>query len=127
MRAFIIALATLAPLTAGCGVVAPFVDRPEIALAAPMPGALEPVHAAAVAQDQAVFWVSSNGCTAKADLTPVVRQAGDQSVITLRRLREDRCARPAAEGVEMRWTFQEMGLPSGARVSIDNPYQMPAA
>lgn len=92
-----------------------------------MPGALEPVHAAAVAQDQAVFWVSSNGCTNKGDLTPVVRRAGDQSVITLRRLREDRCQHPVADGVEVRWTFQEMGLPAGARVSIDNPYQMPSA
>ena len=92
-----------------------------------MPGALEPVHAAAVAQDQAVFWVSSNGCTNKGALTPVVRRAGDQSVITLRRLREDRCQHPVADGVEVRWTFQEMGLPAGARVSIDNPYQMPSA
>jgi hypothetical protein len=89
------------------------------------PGQIEPVHAAAIVQDQAVFWVSSNGCTQKADLTPVVRRAGDASVITLRRLREDHCLQPRAEGVEMRWSFQEMGLAPGSRVSVENPYQLP--
>jgi len=89
------------------------------------PGQIEPVHAAAIVQDQAVFWVSSNGCTQKSDLTPVVRRAGDASVITLRRLREDRCLEPRDEGVEMRWSFQEMGLEPGSRVSVENPYQLP--
>lgn len=92
-----------------------------------LPGQIEPVHAAAIAQDEAVFWVSSNGCTAKSDLTPVVRRGGEGAVISLRRIKEDMCRDPKPEGVEVRWTFQEMGLPSGARVSINNPYQMPAA
>lgn len=91
------------------------------------PGQIEPVHAVAIAQDQAVFWVSSNGCTQKSDLTPVVRRARDASVITLRRIREDRCLEPVAQGVEMRWSFQEMGLAPGARVSVENPYQLPGA
>lgn len=91
-----------------------------------LPGAIEPVHAAAIAQDQAVFWVSSNGCTAKADLTPVVRESGEGPIITLRRLKEDRCRNLQPEGVEMRWSFEEMGLTPGARVSVDNPYQLPS-
>ncbi len=93
---------------------------------ASLPGSVEPIHSAAIAQDQAVFWVSSNGCTAKADLTPVVRRASEGSTITLRRIKEDRCDRPVAEGVEVRWTFEEMGLQPGARVSVENPYQMPS-
>jgi hypothetical protein len=88
-------------------------------------GQIEPIHAAAIAQDQAVFWVSSNGCTRKADLNTVVRRSGDASVITLRRLKEDRCEASRPEGVEMRWSFRELGLASGARVSVENPYQMP--
>ncbi|MBX9460718.1 MAG: hypothetical protein KL785_06210 [Brevundimonas sp.] len=91
------------------------------------PGQIEPVHAAAIVQDQAVFWVSSNGCTEKSDLLPVVRRQGDGSVITLRRLKEDRCLEPLAQGVEMRWTFQEMGLAPGSRVSVENPYQLSRA
>ena len=94
--------------------------------AVPLPGQIEPVHAAAIAQDQAVFWVSSNGCTAKEDLTPVVRSSDEGPIITLRRIKEDRCSESRPEGVEVRWSFQEMGLAPGARVSVENPYQMPA-
>jgi len=119
MRALMIAM-TLAPLMGGCALFQPAPLQEAV-----LPGSMEPIHAAAVSQDQAVFWVSSNGCTAKADLTPVVRAVSDGSTITLRRIREDRCTHPVAEGVEMRWTFQEMGLRPGARVSIENPYQMP--
>ena len=92
-----------------------------------MPGQLEPIHAAAFTRDTAVFWVSSNGCTRKADLNPTVRTDGDGSVITLRRVKEDRCRNVRPEGVELRWSFQELGLPSGARVSVENPYQLPAS
>ncbi len=94
---------------------------------APLPGELETVHAAAILRDEAVFWVASNGCTTKAHLTPVVRADGNRSVITLRRIRADDCRDPAPQGVEVRWTFEELGLPAGARVSVDNPYQMTAA
>lgn len=95
--------------------------------AAPLPGEIEPVHAVAIAQDQAVFWVSSNGCTAKEDLTPVVRASDDGPIITLRRIKQDRCRESRPQGVEVRWSFQEMGLAPGSRVSVENPYQMPPA
>lgn len=117
-------LAALAPVVASCALVDHF-RRDEPTALADAPGQIEPVHAAAIVQDQAVFWVSSNGCTEKADLIPVVRQEGGASVITLRRLKQDRCLEPVAQGVEMRWTFQEMGLAPGARVSVENPYQLP--
>ncbi|HZW15334.1 MAG TPA: hypothetical protein VFF66_03660 [Brevundimonas sp.] len=117
------ALAAAAALP-GCALVDRFTGQ-EPTVVAEAPGQIEPVHAAAIVQDQAVFWVSSNGCTQKADLTPVVRRAGDASVITLRRIKEDRCQNPRAQGVEMRWSFQEMGLAPGSRVSVENPYQMP--
>ena len=114
----------LAATLPGCALVDRFIGG-EPTVVAEAPGQIEPVHAAAIVQDQAVFWVSSNGCTQKSDLTPVVRRSGDASVITLRRLKQDRCQRPVAQGVEMRWSFQEMGLPAGARVSVENPYQLP--
>ncbi|MFN3931119.1 MAG: hypothetical protein ACK4JY_05145 [Brevundimonas sp.] len=116
-----------AAAVSACAVVDRFTDRSATTalVEADAPGQIEPVHAAAIVQDQAVFWVSSNGCTRKADLTPVVRRAGDASVITLRRLKEDRCLEPRDEGVEMRWSFQEMGLEPGSRVSVENPFQLP--
>lgn len=109
-------------LTTGCGTVQGWLGGDTASVA--MPGQLEPIHAAAIAQDQAVFWVSSNGCTSKDDLTPVVRRGGDGSVITLRRIKEDRCAELQPQGVEMRWSFEELGLEPGARVSVENPYQL---
>ncbi|MDI6623756.1 MAG: hypothetical protein QME55_03425 [Brevundimonas sp.] len=116
---------TLAVALSGCALVDRWTGREAAPMLADSPGQIEPVHAAAIVQDQAVFWVSSNGCTQKADLLPVVRRQGDASVITLRRLKEDRCLEPRAQGVEMSWTFQEMGLAPGSRVSVENPYQLP--
>ena len=90
-----------------------------------MPGALEPIHAAAFTKDQAVFWVSSNGCTRKEDLIPIVSLQGGNAVITLRRIDEDRCRDPLTEGVELKWSFEELGLTPGSPVSVNNPYQLP--
>ncbi|MFC7378645.1 hypothetical protein [Brevundimonas sp. GCM10030266] len=117
--AVVLAFATL---TSGCATVRSWLPGDQAA--ANLPGQLEPIHAVAIAQDQAVFWVSSNGCTRKTDLTPVVRPVRDGSVITLRRIREDRCAQVQPQGVEMRWSFEELGIAPGARVSVENPYQM---
>lgn len=93
-------------------------------IASNLPGQAEPIHAAAIGPDQAVFWVSSNGCTRKDDLRAVVRRSGDAAVIILRRIKEDRCADIQPQGVEMRWSFEELGIEPGARVSVENPYQM---
>ena len=116
---------TVAVAVSGCTLIDRWTPHEPTATAAEGPGQIEAVHAAAIVQDQAVFWVSSNGCTQKSDLLPVVRREGDASVITLRRVKEDRCLQPREQGVEMRWSFQEMGLTPGARVSVENPYQLP--
>jgi hypothetical protein len=123
-------LAALVVLTAvllGCAAVQQMADRfqgqrePQAAL----PGQIEPVHAAAIARDEAVVWVTSNGCTAKEDITPVVRSSSDGPIITLRRIKEDRCRQTLPEGTEVRWSFEELGLAPGSRLSVDNPYQLP--
>jgi len=87
------------------------------------PGVVEPIRAAAVGQDMVLFWISSNGCTEKSDLVPVVRQTYDGARVTLRRVRDDRCATPAEDGVELRWSFEEMGLAPGTRLQVANPYR----
>ncbi|MBU1539705.1 MAG: hypothetical protein KKC29_01220 [Alphaproteobacteria bacterium] len=117
------ALALIALLPA-CNTVQQFAgrfqpSRPDL------PGQVEPVHAAAIARDEAVFWVTSNGCTAKEDITPVVRSSSDGPIITLRRIKEDRCRESLPEGTEVRWSFEELGLAPGSRLSVDNPYQLP--
>lgn len=93
---------------------------------AAMPGQLEPIHAAAITRDLAVFWVSSNGCTDKDDLRPIVDHMGADSTITLRRIEQDDCETPIADGIELIWSFEELGLTPGSRVSVNNPYQLPS-
>ena len=114
----------MAAALSGCALVDRWTGREAPALAEE-PGQIEPVHAAAIVQDQAVFWVSSNGCTEKDDLAAVVRPEREGAVITLRRLNEDRCGAPRPQGVEISWSFQELGLAPGSRVTVENPYQMP--
>jgi hypothetical protein len=120
-------LAAMVVLTAvlpGCAAVQQMAGRfqePREAL----PGQIEPVHAAAIARDEAVFWVTSNGCTAREDITPVVRSSSDGPIITLRRIKEDRCRESRPDGTEVRWSFEELGLPPGSRLSVENPYQLP--
>jgi len=114
----IAAAALLVLATSGCAMFQP--EAP--VQTAAMPGQLEPIHAAAITNDLAVFWVSSNGCTDKDDLTPVVDRMRDGSTITLRR-----CDHPLADGVELQWSFEELGLAPGTRVSVNNPYQLPPA
>lgn len=89
-----------------------------------MPGQLESIHAAAFTRDLAVFRVSSNGCTDKSDVKPFITQLKDSAVITLRRMGEDVCTRPVKDGVQIQWTFEELGLPAGANVVVNNPYLM---
>ncbi|ASE38773.1 hypothetical protein CEP68_04260 [Brevundimonas vesicularis] len=116
-------LALIAAASAGLAACA---SRGEpIVSTAGMPGALEPIHAAAFTKDQAVFWVSSNGCTAKEDLIPIVSLQGGSAVITLRRIDEDKCKQDLVQGVELKWSFEELGLTPGSPVSVNNPYQMP--
>jgi hypothetical protein len=119
------AVLALVPLLSACAVVRQFTNQPRMPESAALPGQVEPVHAAVIAQNQAAFWVSSNGCTAKADIQPVVRQSSDGPIITLRRIKEDRCRQVQPEGVEMRWSFEELGLADGSRLSVENPYQLP--
>jgi hypothetical protein len=90
-----------------------------------MPGALEPIHAAAFTKNEAVFWVSSNGCTAKEDLIPIVSLQSGAAVITLRRIDEDKCKQDLVQGVELKWSFEELGLTPGSPISVNNPYQLP--
>ena len=120
-----VAIAAAALLVSGCAWLRP--DAPEQArVPADMPGQLEPIHAAAFTKDLAVFWVSSNGCTNKTDLQPIISSEGKgDSIITLRRLEEDRCDRPMADGVELQWSFEELGLKPGASVAVNNPYMLP--
>lgn len=117
----VVAVLSLSPLMSACALMGGLLPDRAQSVAV---GQIEPIHAAAVGQGQAVFWVSSNGCTRKNDLNVMVRRSGDTSIITLRRIRQDLCADIQPEGVEMRWSFEELGLKPGSRVTVENPYQL---
>lgn len=87
-----------------------------------MPGVLEPIHAAAIIADHAVFRVTSGGCTERDDIQPIITLVDDEAVVTLRRMHDDYCQAYAEDGLELIWTFEELGLAPGQRVRINNPY-----
>lgn len=90
----------------------------------PMPGMTEPIHGAAFTDSLAIIRVTSNGCTSKDDLLPYVTRAREFSILTVRRLKEDRCNTPLEDGLEVQWTFEELGIPDGTTVTVNNPYQL---
>jgi len=90
----------------------------------PMVGVLEPIHGAAFTDNLAIVRVTSNGCTTKDDLVPHVRQSRDFSILTVRRVNEDQCREPVADGLEVQWTFEELGLPQGTSVTVNNPFRL---
>lgn len=123
--AMLAAALVLTVALSGCSSVQQLTERLRVPPPVDLPGQVEPVHAAAIARNEAVFWVTSNGCTAKEDITPVVRTSSEGPIITLRRIKEDRCRETLPEGAEMRWSFEELGLAPGTRLSVENPYQLP--
>lgn len=132
IRIAILALTLAVPGLSGCGMVAgamqPEAEVPAVGIAstAGMPGALEPIHAAAFTRDLAVFRVSSNGCTDRDDIRPVVTRLPDRdAVITLGRIADDDCKALDEDGIEMIWSFEELGLTPGEMVEVNNPYLLP--
>lgn len=92
---------------------------------AALPGQLEAIHGAAFTRDTMLLKVSSNGCTDKDDIKPFITKMKSRVVMTLRRLEEDTCRNTGAEGVLLRWSFDELGLEPGTQVEVNNPYLTP--
>ena len=80
------------------------------------------VFGATVHQSHVTFQVTSNGCTDRSYFeVDVDRHSGDRYSLELDRIRPDNCRALIADGVEVSWSFDELGLPQGASVEIDNP------
>lgn len=88
----------------------------------PRPGAL---YAAHVANDEIIIRVRSHGCTEKADFDVDVDREGRIYEVAFDRDRRDRCDEDAPDGVELRYSFAELDIPSGAAVKIRNPVRAP--
>ena len=90
------------------------------------PRELESVHGVRFERDQAVVRVTSNGCTEKADFRVEIVDGGAMAgEMTLVRDEPDNCRALIAEGVELSWSYEELGLERGAALVLANPLVVP--
>ncbi|WP_084420256.1 hypothetical protein [Henriciella litoralis] len=76
---------------------------------------------AEVSANQITARVSSNGCTTKDFIGTDVRKSGDDSfTVGFFREKQDYCRANLPDGVELSWSFEELGIPNGADVSVRN-------
>ncbi|MFN3816940.1 hypothetical protein [Brevundimonas sp.] len=90
------------------------------------PRELESVHGVRFERDQALVRVTSNGCTDKSDFSVEIVDGGAMAgEMTLVRNEPDHCRALIAEGVELSWTYAELGLERGAALVLANPLIVP--
>jgi hypothetical protein len=91
------------------------------ALAAPLlAGCVIYDREARFADGALVARVDSNGCTQASDFEVSIAD-NDPTEITLRRTKQDLCKALVPDGVELRWTYAELGLEPGTPARIVNP------
>ena len=71
-----------------------------------------------------VIRVGSNGCTDASDFAVAVAD-GETVDLSFTREKPDLCKALVPEGVELRWTYQELGLEPGKAVVVRNPVRLP--
>jgi hypothetical protein len=82
--------------------------------------AAEAIREARFADGALVARVDSNGCTQASDFEVSVSD-GSPTEITLRRTKQDLCKALVPNGVELRWTYANLGLEPGTPARILNP------
>lgn len=79
------------------------------------------VFAADVSGESVAFLVSSNGCTTRDFFNvDVIDEDDDVYELGLRRTRADNCEALVPEGIEVGWTYSELGIPAHAEVHLRN-------
>ncbi|MFC7291745.1 hypothetical protein [Hirschia litorea] len=79
------------------------------------------VQGAVIANDEIHVTVSSNGCTDKSFIDADVERDGrDHFEVEFERIRDDHCKALRPEGETLTYSFQELGIPTGASVEIRN-------
>lgn len=122
-RAFLAAAACV-PLLTGCVIYADDTGETTIVRMDSRTGitteaAPEALRAVRFEDGNLIARVDSNGCTSAADFAISVAE-GTPVDITLTRTRQDLCKAIVREGVELRWTYQELGLTAGQTAHIVN-------
>jgi hypothetical protein len=115
------AAALCAPLLAGCVIYSNEAgENVRVNVTDKDAPAAEAIRSARFADGALVVRVDSNGCTQASDFELSVVD-GAPAEITVRRVREDLCKALAPEGVELRWSYADLGLEPGAPARILNP------
>ncbi len=86
---------------------------------------LETVRAARIEGGRLIVRADSNGCTSAANFAVDVT-AGDDgwTDLALRRTDPDPCKALVSDGVDVVWSFDELGLEPGARARLTNPTRL---
>jgi len=85
---------------------------------------LETLRAVRFEGGAVVVRVDSNGCTDVSDFAVEVTD-GTATDVTFTREQADLCKALVPDGVELRWTYEELGLASGKAVAVHNPVRLP--
>jgi len=70
-----------------------------------------------------VVRVDSNGCTDASDFAVALAE-GDTTDVTLTRRTPDLCRALVPDGVELRWTYEDLGLEAGDTARVTNPIRL---
>lgn len=95
-------------------------DHSTVAEAAP---AGEALRAARFDGAALVVRVDSNGCTHASDFSVSVTD-GDPARISLVRNNPDHCKALVPDGVELRWSYEQLGLEAGTAARIENALKL---
>lgn len=85
---------------------------------------LETLRAVRFEAGAVVVRVESNGCTDASDFAVEVTD-GTASDLVFTREQPDLCKVLVPDGVELRWTYDDLGLASGRAVAVRNPVRLP--
>lgn len=126
----LIAVAALAPLLGGCVIYSSEGGERDVSVRVASSSDFEPapppeaVRAVRFEGGRLTVRVESNGCTTAADFEVVLVGAGPAE-LTLNRSRQDLCKALVPDGVEVSWTYQELGLEAGEAALLRNPIRLP--
>lgn len=82
---------------------------------------LEDLRAVDIGERAVTARMDSNGCTNKDTVSVDVDQDGrNEYELAVERTKEDHCRAYFPNGIELTWTFEELGLPEGAYVRVLN-------
>jgi hypothetical protein len=121
-------IAVAAPLLGGCVIYASEGGERDVmvqlAAVDEIGEADETVRSAHFEDGRLMVRVDSNGCTSAANFE--VRLVGDRpAALTLERVRPDPCRALVPEGVEVSWTYAELGLEASDSVRLMNAIRLP--